>query len=241
MLALSTVGCGSDSESSSSEPSEAPTTQATVTDPAVTEPAVTEPPVTEPATTDASDSTEPASTEPDEPPVGGIEIDDDPVCQAFGRVFAASVFQVLTGGFGGEDGAVEKIELYFAPALAPDVVVIRTQGAPEFQALPTLARVDAGNVALTAGGFTDEELVALAASGDDTIDSVLAGSEPDLESVAPAPDAEAKFAAAAAAFLADVGTIDDYFQANADPVAEAAFNETLSTQCPTLVASFDSA
>ena len=101
----------------------AATTEAVVTEPAVTEPAVNEPVVTEPATTDALDSTEPA---PSEPPVAGVEVDDDPVCQALRRVCAAAVF--------------------YAPALAPDVVVIRT------------------------GGFTEEELVALAASGDDGID-----------------------------------------------------------------------
>lgn len=238
-FALSLVGCGSDSESSSSEPSGTPTTEVTVTDPTVTE--RTEPPVTEAATTDAPDSTEPASTtEPDQAAVEGIEVDDVPVCQAFANVFAASFFQSLAGAFGGEEGAVEKIELYFAPALAPEVVVIRTQGAPEFQALPTLARVDAGIAALTAGGFSDEELAELAASGGDSIASVLAGIEPDLESVGPAPDAEAKLTAATDAFLADVGTIDEYFAANADETAEAAFNEALSTQCPTLVASFGS-
>lgn len=128
-----------------------------------------------------------------------------------------------------------------APAVAPAVVVIRTQNAPDFGALPTLARVEAGKVALAAMGFTEEEVVALAASGNDTSDSVLAGSAPDLESVASAPDAETKLAAAAEAFLTDVGTIDEYFQANADPAAEAAFNEALSAQCPILTASLASA
>ncbi|CAN5485050.1 hypothetical protein BH10ACT2_BH10ACT2_12550 [soil metagenome] len=223
MLAVSTAGCGSDSESSSSEP----TTQATATVPSVTEP----------ATTAASDSTAPSSSEPDEPPVAGIEVDDDPVCQALARVYIASFFQGLTGMFGGQDGTGEKTELYFAPALAPDVVLIRTQGAPEFQAFPILARVDAGIVALRAGGFTDAELIALAASGNDTIGSLLAGNEPDLESVGAVPGAEAKLAAAASAFLADVGTLDDYYNANADPALEAAFNDALSTQCPKLAAS----
>jgi len=86
ILALTVASCGVDGESSSSEPAAA-TTEVVVTEPAVTEPAVTEPVVTELATTDAPDSTEPASSEPDEPRVAGIEVDDDPVCQAFSRVF----------------------------------------------------------------------------------------------------------------------------------------------------------
>jgi len=241
ILALTVASCGGDGESSSSEPAAVVTTEVVVTEPAVTEPPVTEPAVIEPATTDAPDSTEPASSEPDEPLVAGIEVDDDPVCQAFSRVFAASFFSGLAGGFGADDGAVEKIELFFAPALAPVAVVIRTQGRAEFQAFPLLARVAAGNVALAAGGFIDEELVALAESGDDAIDGILAGTGLDgLEDVGTLPGAEAKLAAAAEAYLADVGTIDEYFEANADPAAEAAFIEALGTQCPTLVASFDS-
>lgn len=245
LLALTTAGCGSDSESSSSEPTGATTTEPAVTEPAVTEPGVnepvvTEPAVTEPATTDGPDSTEPASSELDASPAAGIEVDDDPVCQAFSRLFAASFFQGLAEAFGAEDGAVEKIELFFAPALAPDVVVIRTRGADDFQAFALLARVDAGNAALIAGGFTDDELVELAASGGDAIDSVLAGSEPDLESVGSVVGAESKPAAVAEAFLAEVGTFAEALDANADPAAEAAFLEELGTQCPVLVASFDS-
>ncbi|HYN31292.1 MAG TPA: hypothetical protein VES40_01600 [Ilumatobacteraceae bacterium] len=236
IIALAAVGCGSDGESVSSEPVEAATTQPATTEPATTEPATTEPATTEPA---ATDSTGPASTEAEAPLAGGIEVDDDPVCQAFARLIGAQVFQGLAGSFGSEDGAVEKIELFFAPALAPDVVVIRTQGAAEFQAFPTLARIEAGNVALTAGGFTEEELAALAASGDDTIDSLLAGNAPDLEG-ATAPEAETKLAAAAAAYLAEVGTIDEFNEANADPAAEAAFATAFPAQCPILVASLDS-
>jgi len=241
LLALSVVGCGSEGSSSESAvTTDVVVTEPAVTEPPVTEPAVTEPPDTQPATTAASETTEPASTEPDAPPARAVEIDDDPVCQSLARVWAAGVFQGLAGMFGGGDGTAEKIELYFAPALAPDVVLIRAQGDPAFQPFPTLARIEAGNVALVAGGFTDEELVALAASGNDTIDSVLAGSEPDFESVGPAPGAEAKLTAAAEAFLADVGTVDEYDVTVADPAAEAAFNEALPTQCPMLVASFDS-
>lgn len=241
MLALVAVGCGSDDASTSSGPADVATTQPEVTEPPVTEPvdtepAVTEPAVTEPMTTERSDSSEPMSTDA---ATLGIEVDDDPVCQAFARLFAAQLFQGLVGSFGSEDGALEKIELFFAPALAPDVVVIRTEGAAEFQPFPTLARVEAGNLALTAGGFTEEELAALAASGDDTIDSLLAGNAPDLED-ATAPGAETKLAAAAAAFLADVGTADEFNEASADPAAEAAFATAFPAQCPILVASIES-
>jgi len=76
-------------------------------------------------------------------------------------LFAASVYSGLAGGFGADDGAVVSIEHFFATALAPVVVVIRTRGATQFQAFPLLTRVEAGNVALAAGGLTDEELVAL--------------------------------------------------------------------------------
>lgn len=232
MLALVAVGCGSDDASTSSGPADTASTQTAVTGPAVTEPAVTEP-----VTTERSDSTEPMSTE--EATVG-IEVDDNPVCQAFARIFAAQFFQGLAGAFGGGEGASEKIELYFAPALAPDVVVIRTQGAPEFQPFPTVARLEAANVALTAGGFTEEEQSALATSANDSIDAVLSGREPNADSVAVAPEAETKLSTAAETFLADVGTVDEFFQAKADPEAEAAFTAALSSQCPTLVASFES-
>jgi len=212
-----------------------------VAEPAVTEPAGTEPAATEPATTDAPDSTEPAPTEP---PVAGAEVDDDPVCQALRRVYAAAVFYALGGGFGADDGAVEKVELFLAPALAPDVVVIRTQGPAEFGVFPTLDRVEAGTVALTGGGFTDEELVALAASGNDAIDGVLAGTGLDgLEDVGTAAGAETKLAAATEAFLAEVGTFAEYLDAldaNVDPAAEAAFLEKLTAQCPILAASLES-
>ena len=93
---------------------------------------------------------------------------------------------------------------------------------------------------MIAGGFTDDELVELAASGGDAIDSVLAGSEPDLESVGSVVGAESKLAAVVEAFLAEVGTFAEALDANADPAAEAAFLEELGTQCPVLVASFDS-
>ena len=211
ILALTVASCGGDDESSSSEP----------------------------ATTDAPDSTEPASSEPDDALVGGIEVDDDPVCQAFGRLYAASFFTAaLAGGFGADDGAAEKIEFSFASALAPVAVVIRTQGPTEFQAFPRLARVDAGNVALAAGGFTDEVLAALAASGDDAIDGILAGSGlGDLADIGPVPGAETKLAAAAEAYLAAVGTIDEFLGATADPVADAAGLEKLTAQCPMLLAS----
>jgi len=241
ILALTVVGCGGDSESSSSEPAAAATTDVPVTEPAVTEPAVTELAVTEPATTDAPDSTEPASSEPDVAPVGGIEVDDDPVCEAFSRLYAASFFSGLAGGFGADDVGAAKIELFFAPALAPVAVVIRTQGPAEFQTFPLLARVDAGNVALAAGGFTDEELAALAASGDDAIDGILAGSGlDDLEDVGTIPGADTKLAAAAEAYLADVGTIDEFLDATADPVTDAAGLEKLTAQCPMLLASLAS-
>jgi hypothetical protein len=232
MLALVAVGCGSDEASTSSGPADTASTQTAVTGPAVTEPVATEP-----VTTERSDSTDPVSTEA--APVG-IEVDDDPVCQAFARVFAAQFFQGLTEAFGGGEGASEKIELYFAPALAPDVVVIRTQAAAEFQPFPTLARLEAATVALTAGGFTEEEQAALATAADDSIDDVLSGRVPDTDSVAVAPDAETKLSTAAETFLADVGTVDEFFQAKADPEAEAAFTAALSAQCPTLVASFES-
>jgi len=245
ILALTVASsCGGDGESSSSEPAAAATTEVVVTEPAVTEPAVTEPAVTEPVTTDAPDSTEPASSEPDEPLVAGIEVDDDPVCQAVRRLTAAGFLYLLGGGFGADDGAVEKVELFFAPALAPDVVVIRTQGAPEFGFL--VDRIEAGNVALAAGGFTEEELVALAASGNDAIDGVMAGTGLDgLEDVGTLPGAETKLAAAAEAFIAEVGTFAEYSdaleeQANVDPAAEAAFVEKLTTQCPILTASLES-
>jgi len=211
ILALTVVSCGGDGESSSSEP----------------------------ATTDAPDSSEPASSEPDVPPVGGMEVDDDPVCQAFSRLLAATLYSGLAGAFGADDGTVEKVELFFAPALAPVAVVIRTQGPAEFQVYPSVARVDAGNAALMAAGFTDEELVALAASGDDIIDGILDGSGlGGLEDVGPVPGAETKLAAAAEAFLADVGTIDESFEASAD--AEAAFLEKIGTQCPMLAAPLES-
>jgi len=244
ILSLTVASCGGDSESSSSEPAAAATTEVVVTEPAVTEPAVTEPAVTEPATTDAPDSNEPAPSEPDVPPVGGIEVDDDPVCQALRRVYAAAFFYFLGGGVGADDGALEKVELFLAPALAPDVVVIRTQGPAEFGVFPTLDRVEAGNVALTVGGFTDEELVALAVSGNDAIDGVMAGTGLDgLEEVGTAAGAETKLAAAAEAFLAEVGTFAEYLdalEANADPAAETAFTEKLSTQCPILAATLES-
>jgi len=67
---------------------------------------------------------------------------------AFSCLFAASVHSGLAGGFGADDGAVVSIEHFFATALAPVVVVIRTRGATQFQAFPLLTRVDAGNVAL---------------------------------------------------------------------------------------------
>jgi len=246
IFALTVVSCGGDGDSSSSEPAAAATTEVVVTEPAVSEPAVTEPAVTEPLTTDAPDSTEPASSEPDVPPVGGIEVDDDPVCQALRRVYASAFFYFLGGGVGADDGALEKVELFLAPALAPDVVVIRTQGPAEFGVFPTLDRVEAGNVALTAGGFTEEELVALAASGNDAIDGVMAGTGLDgLEDVGTLPGAETKLAAAAEAFIAEVGTFAEYSdaleeQANVDPAAEAAFVEKLTTQCPILTASLES-
>ena len=244
IFALTVASCGGDGESSSSEPAVVATTEVVVTEPAVTEPPVTEPVVTEPATTDAPDSTEPASSEPDVPPVGGIEVDDDPVCQALRRVYASAFFYFLGGGVGADDGALEKVELFLAPALAPDVVVIRTQGPAEFGVFPTLDRIEAGNVALTAGGFTDEELVALAASGNDAIDGVMAGTGLDgLEEVGTAAGAETKLAAAAEAFLAEVGTFAEYLdalEANADPAAETAFTEKLSTQCPILAALLES-
>jgi len=245
ILALTVASsCGGDGESSSSEPAAVATTEVVVTEPAVTEPAVTEPAVTEPAvtepaTTDAPDSSEPASSEPDVPPVGGMEVDDDPVCQAFSRLLAASLYSGLAGAFGADDGTVEKVELFFAPALAPVAVVIRTQGPAEFQVYPSVARVDAGNAALMAAGFTDEELVALAASGDDIIDGILDGSGlGGLEDVGTVPGAETKLAAAAEAFLADVGTIDESFEASAD--GEAAFLEEFGTLCPMLLASLES-
>ena len=94
---------------------------------------------------------------------------------------------------------------------------------------------------MAAGGFTDEELVAPAASADEAIDGILAGTGlDDRADVGPAPEAETKLAAAVEAYLADVWTIDEYFAANADPAAEGAFDEVLGTQCPVLVASFDS-
>ena len=134
---------------------------------------------------------ESSSSEPDVPPVGGMEVDDDAVRQALRRVCAAAFSYALGGGFGADDGAVEKVELFSAPALAPDVVVIRTRGPAEFGVFPTLDRIEAGNVASTAGGFTDEELVALAASGSDAIDGVMAGTGLDgLEEVGMAAGAE---------------------------------------------------
>ncbi len=226
LLALSTASCGS--ENSSSGPAVTSTASVAVTEAATTEPVTTQP-------------SEPAATDPTESPTGRIEIDDDPLCQAFARVYAASFFQGLAGMFGSTEGAVEKIELYFAPALASDVAVVRAQGSPGFQGWPTLERIDAGNVALKAAGFTDAELLALVAAGNDTLDTILAGKEPDVEKVKPAPDAEAKLSAAAVTFLADVGTIDEYFAAKADPTVEAAFTDAVSTQCPLLFASFDSA
>jgi len=241
IFALTVAGCGGDGDgdSSSSEPAAAATTEVVVTEPAVTEPAVTEPAVTEPATTDAPDSSEPASSEPDVPPVGGMEADDDPVCQAFSRLLAATLYSGLAGAFGADVGTVEKVELFFAPALAPVALVIRTQGPAEFQVYPSVARVDAGNAALMAAGFTDEELVALAASGDDIIDGILDGSGlGGSEDVGTVPGAETKLAAAAEAFLADVGTIDESFEASAD--AEAPFLEKMGTQCPMLLASLES-
>jgi len=56
------------------------------------------------------------------------------------------------------------------------------------------------------------------------------------------PGAETKLAAAAEAFLAEVGTFADALDAldaldaNVDPAAEAAFLEKLTTQCPILAA-----
>jgi len=244
LLALTVASCGGGGESSSSEPASAATTEAVVTEPAVTESAVTEAVVTEPATTDAPASTEPAISEPDEALVEGAEVDDDPVCQALRRVYAAAFFYALGGGFGADDGAVEKVELFLAPALAPDVVVVRTQGPAEFGVFPTLDRIEAGNGALAAGGFTDEELVALAASGNDAIDGVLAGTGLDgLDDVGTAAGAETKLAAAAEAFLAEVGTFAEYLdalEANVDPAAEAAFTEKLATLCPILAATLES-
>jgi len=77
---------------------------------------------------------------------------------------------------------VHAAAVFYALGLAPDLVVIRT------------------------GGFTEEELVALAASGDDAIDGALAGTGLDaLEDVGTVPGAETKLAAAAEAFLAEVG------------------------------------
>jgi len=109
---------------------------------------------------------------------------------------------------------------------------------------PTLDRIEAGNVASTAGGFTDEELVALAASGSHAIDGVMAGTGLDgLEEVGTAAGAETKLAAAAEAFLAEVGTFAEYLdalEANADPAAETAFTEKLSTQCLILAARLES-
>ena len=93
----------------------------------------------------------------------------------------------------------------------PVVVVIRTRGASQFQAFPLLTRVDAGNVTLAAGGLTDEELVALAASGNVAIDDVMAGTGLDgLDDVATAASAETKLAAATEAFLVEVGTVAEY-------------------------------
>jgi len=168
-----------------------------------------------------------------------MEVDDDPVCQAFSRLLAAGIFSALVGAFGADDGAVERIELFFAPALAAVAVVIRTQGPAEFQAYPSLARVDAGNAALVAAGFTDEELAALAAAGSDAIDGVMAGTGLDgIEDLGPSAGFETKFAVAAEAFLADVGTIDESFEASAD--GEAAFLEKMGTLCPMLLASLES-
>jgi hypothetical protein len=248
VVALSLAACGSDSASgttTTAATTPTPSSAATV-ETATVETGTVAAPATTDAATDQSDATietletDGSTADTSDPfAIPDIELDDVPVCVAFGRLVYTSFIISFVTLADEQSAGVERAELVVYPALVDDVATVRGAVPAELEPTlePLLRRVDAAPTSLAAGGFTDAEIAAIGETWNNELDDVIrSGSLANLADPSEALD-QAKLDAAEPAFVAAVGTFQDYISRDSssdlDEAGDAWFNDT----CPKLSAS----
>jgi hypothetical protein len=215
------------------------------TDPA-TAPTTAEQQATDPDGTESSDQTV-ADTAAD--PFADSQVDDSALCMAQGRLFASFFIPALIvsdselgeGETSGEP--VEAFEIVVYPALTEDAVVLRAEAPPAVQTAneTLLVRVDAAPRALAAGGFSEAEIQTYADAWNAGLDDLLAGRNSPQPDVDDSAQNEGKLAAAVDAYVAEVGTLEEFFAstADSDPAVDEAADAWLNETCPVLANTLD--
>ncbi len=233
--------CGSDEKAATNSSLSAETTAApgeTTADPVVaaTVPLTDDTPAE--TTADTTDAT-PAETDATDSSFTPLAVDEAPVCAAFSRVINASF---LTGVSGlSEDGpfaAVEQKEVVVYAGLAGEAAILRSDVPSELVSGldPLLQRVEFADDALIAGGFNDDDVVAIAAAWGGILDAIIGG---DLSKEEPDEQFDqAKIEAAAEVFIAEVGTFEEFEQIDTSDEIDEAGTAWLAETCPILVAGF---
>lgn len=233
-VVLALAACGSDEKAATdttvaaADITAATTAVSTAETVAVT---VAEPVETTADTTDATT----AETDAADSSLTPLAVDEAPVCAAFSRIITASF---LTGVSGlSEDGplaAVEQKEVVVYAGLASEAAILRSDVPSELISGldPLLQRVEFADDALIAGGFNDDDVLAIAAAWGGLLDAIIGG---DLSKEEPDEQFDqAKIEAAAETFVAEVGTFAEFQQSDISDDTDEAGSSWLKETCPIL-------